>query len=136
MIENSIKTIHQFLKDAETYYLATVANGEQPRVRPFGTVLLYEGKIYILTATNKDVSKQLEQNSKFEITAMDKKGRWIRTSGNLIQDNRVSVHKAMLDEYPHLRNVYKEGDSNTNSLYMQIVKAVIYSFEDAPIELD
>lgn len=135
MAGKDIKTVHNFLKNAETYYLATV-EGSQPRVRPFGTALLYEDKIYILTAKSKDVSKQIESNSKFEISAMDKDGRWIRITGALVADNRKEVHKEMLDNYPHLRANYTEGDDNTNTLYLDIFRATIFSFTELPVELD
>ncbi len=135
MAGKDIKRLHKFLKEAETYYLAT-GDGDQPRVRPFGTALLYEDKIYILTSKAKDVSKQIEHNPKFEISTMDKRERWIRVTGTLVEDNRVEVHKAMLDDYPHLRASYTEGDENTNTLYLSISKATIYSFTEAPEELE
>lgn len=134
MAGKDIKTVCDFLRDAETYYLATV-EGNQPRVRPFGTAVLYEDKIYILTAKSKDVSKQIENNSKFEISAMDKDGRWIRVTGTLVADNRIEVHKVMLEQYPHLKANYTEGDDNTNTLYLNISKATIYSFTELPVEL-
>ena len=135
MKENNIKKVYDFLNEAGTYYLATT-DVNQPRVRPFGTALLYEDKIYILTAKSKDVSKQIENNSKFEISTMDKNERWIRVSGALVEDNRIEVHKAMLDKYPHLRENYKEGDSNTNTLYLSVSKATIYSFTEEPEVLE
>lgn len=132
---NSIKQVYDFLNDAGTYYLATDSNG-QPRVRPFGTVLLFENKIYILTAKSKNVSKQIENNSKFEISTMNHQNEWIRLSGDLVEDNRSEVHIAMLDKYPHLKNSYQVSDPNTNTLYLDNIKAVIYSFEKEPEELE
>lgn len=129
------KAVQEFLKDAETYYLATV-DGDQPRVRPFGTATLFEEKIYVLTAKAKNVSKQIANNPKFELSAMDKNGRWIRVSGKLIEDNRIEVHKALLEDYPHLRAMYTEGDANTHALYFDIESAIIYSFTDAPKDLN
>lgn len=131
MIKNDIKTIHEFLKGAQTYYLATV-DKDQPRVRPFGTATLFEDKIYVLTGKSKDVSKQLLNNAKFEISTMDTTGRWIRISGKLIEDNRVEVHEALLNDYPHLKNAYTVGGDNTNALYMEIENAAIYSFTAEP----
>ncbi|WP_407399863.1 pyridoxamine 5'-phosphate oxidase family protein [Treponema sp.] len=131
---SAIETLHAFLKDAETYYLATT-DGDQPRVRPFGTATLFEGRIYILTAKSKDVSKQIAANSKFEISAMDKQGRWIRVSGVLTADNRKEVHEALLADYPHLGSMYTAGDDNTNALYLDQIKATICSFTAAPEEL-
>lgn len=135
MVTKNIKIVQEFLKEAGTYYLATVDN-DQPRVRPFGTATLFEDKIYVLTAKAKDVSKQLDNNAKFEISTMDNTGRWIRISGKLVADNRVEVHKALLEDYPNLRAMYTEGDANTNALYMDIDSATIYSFTDAPQNLN
>ncbi len=128
---NDIKKLHAFLKEAETYYLATT-DSDQPRVRPFGTATLFEDKIYILTSKAKDVSKQIAANQKFQISAMDKQGRWIRLSGVLVADNRTEVHNALLADYPHLGSMYKAGDENTNALYFDQIKAAIYSFTGEP----
>ncbi len=121
-----MERIYEFLKAAETYYLATV-EGDQPRVRPFGTVLLYEGKLYIQTGKVKAVSKQLGANPKAEICAFDK-GAWIRVAGELVNDDRVEVKKAMLDAYPNLRGMYDENDGNTQVLYFNGGKATFCSF--------
>lgn len=128
---NDIKKLQDFLKEAGTYYIATV-DGDQPRVRPFGTATLFEDKIYVLTAKSKDFSKQIAVNPKFEISAMDKQGRWIRLSGVLKEDNRIEVHNALLADYPHLGAMYKAGDENTHALYFDDIKATICSFNAAP----
>lgn len=131
MVKKNIKEVCDFLREAGTYYLATTDN-DQPRVRPFGTATLFEGNIYMLTAKAKTVSKQIANNPKFEISAMDKTGRWIRVSGKLVADNRIEAHKALLEDYPNLRAMYKEGDENTNALYLDIEDATIYSFTEEP----
>lgn len=135
MAGKDTKKLYDFLIDAGTFYLATV-DGDQPRVRPFGAVLMFEDKLYLLTGKAKDVSKQLAANGKFEISAMDKSGRWVRASGTLVEDNRVEVHTAMLDAYPDLKNMYTAGGENTHTLYLSDVKAVICSFTAAPEVLD
>ena len=107
----------KFLKDAETYYLATV-EGDQPRVRPFGTVHVFEGKLYIQTGKVKDVSKQLHQNPKAEICAF-KNGEWLQVSGKLIEDDRNEARQSMLDAYPSLQKMYKADDGNTEVFYFE-----------------
>ena len=131
MAVSDLKKVHQFLKDAGTYYLAT-EDGDTPRVRPFGTALLFDDKIYVLTAKAKNVSKQIEKNPRFELSAMDSVNRWIRVSGELKEDNRIEVHNVILEEYPHLKDTYTAGDENTNTLYLDIDSAIIYSFTDEP----
>lgn len=121
---------YEFLKKAGVYYLAT-ADGDQPRVRPFGTVLWYEDKLYIQTGKVKPVSRQLHENPKAEICAfMD--GKWIRVAGELIADERREVKKAMLDDYPDLRRMYNEDDGNTEVFYFRNASATISSFMEAP----
>ena len=122
--------VYEFLKAAGTYYLATV-EGDQPRVRPFGTVDLFEGKLYIQTGKVKAVSRQLQANPKAEICAF-KDGAWIRVSGELIRDDRLEAKKHMLDNYPHLRRMYDEHDDNTEVLYFRNAVAVLSSFGAAP----
>ena len=121
---------YEFLKSAGTYYLATV-EGDQPRVRPFGTVNVFEGKLYIQTGLVKPVAKQLLANPKAEICAFAG-GKWIRIAGELILDERVEAQKAMLDAYPNLRGMYAEGDGNTAVFYFKDATATISSFTEAP----
>jgi uncharacterized pyridoxamine 5'-phosphate oxidase family protein len=122
-----MKEVYDFLKEAGVYYLATV-EGSQPRVRPFGTVDIFEGKLYIQTGKSKAVAKQILANPKIEICAMDKQRRWIRLSGEAVEDNRVEVKKHMLDAYPQLRDRYNENDDNTLVLYFKNAVASIESF--------
>ncbi len=122
--------VYEFLKECGTYYLATV-EGDQPRVRPFGTINIFEDKLYIQTGKGKDVYKQIDKNGKVEICGFNK-GKWIRIAGTLVSDDRVEAKKAMLDNYPELRGMYNENDSNTIVLYFKDAVATIYSFTDAP----
>jgi uncharacterized pyridoxamine 5'-phosphate oxidase family protein len=125
-----MNTENDFLKQAGTYYLATV-DGDQPRVRPFGTVNIFEGKLYIQTGLKKDVAKQIAKNPKVEICAF-KDGRWIRVAGELVLDERIEAQKAMLDAYPELGGMYQPGDGNTAVYYFKDAVATISSFTAAP----
>ena len=120
----------KFLKDVETYYLATV-EGDQPRVRPFGTAHVFEEKLYIQTGKVKDVSKQLHQNPKAEICAF-KNGEWLRVSGKLIEDDRNEARQSMLDAYPSLQKMYKADDGNTEVFYFKNATAIFSSFTHEP----
>ena len=124
-----MQRVEKFLKDAGTYYLGTV-EGDQPRVRPFGTIHMFEDKLYIQTGKVKDVSKQVHANPKVEICAF-KDGKWLRLSGKLVRDERVEAKKHMLDAYPNLRGMYDEHDDNTEVLYFEHGKADICSFTEA-----
>ena len=106
-----MEKVVQFLKDAEVYYLATV-DGDQPRVRPFGTVNVFDGKLYIQTGKVKEVSRQIHANPKVEICAF-KNGAWLRVAGELVEDERIEAKKAMLDAYPSLQGMYSADDDNT-----------------------
>ena len=125
-----MKEIYEFLKECNTYYLATTEEN-QPRVRPFGTINIYEDKLYIQTSKQKNVSKQIQKNNKVEICGF-KNGEWIRLSGELIRDDRIEAKKDMLDHYPNLREMYNEQDENTEVLYFKNGIATIYSFTNPP----
>ena len=125
-----MKRVLDFLKNAEVYYLATVED-DQPRVRPFGTVNEFEGKLYIQTGKVKPTSKQLAANPKAEICAFTG-GAWIRVSCELIEDDRFEAKRSMLDAYPNLRGMYSENDGNTQVFYMQNAKATINAFGKEP----
>ena len=125
-----MKRVAEFLKNAETYYLATV-EGDQPRVRPFGTAHVFEDKLYIQTGKVKDVSKQIHANPKVEICAF-KDGKWLRVAGELVEDDRREARVSMLDAYPSLAGMYSADDGNTEVFYFKNAKATFCSFTDAP----
>ena len=129
-----MKRVHDFLKKANVYYLATV-EGDQPRVRPFGTVNEFEGKLYIQTGKIKPTSRQLAANPKAEICAFTE-GAWIRVECELIEDDRFEAKKSMLDAYPNLRGMYDENDGNTHVFYMKNATATISSFMNAPVVIE
>ena len=121
-----MERIINFLKEADTYYLATV-EGDQPRVRPFGTAHIFEGKLYIQTGKVKNVSKQIHANPKVEICAY-KNGEWLRISGELIEDDRKEPKQSMLDAYPSLKKMYSADDGNTEVFYFKNATATFYLF--------
>ena len=126
-----MERVCQFLKDAGVYYLATV-EGDQPRVRPFGTANIFEGKLYIQTGKIKPVSKQIAANPKAELCAF-KDGVWLRVACQLVEDDRIEAKKSMLDAYSNLRAMYDENDGNTQVLYLKDAVATFSSFT-APAE--
>lgn len=125
-----MEEVFELLKKIGTYYLATV-DGNKPRVRPFGTVDLYNGKLYIQTGKKKDVSKQIEKNPNVELCAFQD-GVWVRVAGKLVNDDSREAKKHMLDNYPNLRDMYNEDDDNTQVLYFEDGVATIYSFTSQP----
>jgi uncharacterized pyridoxamine 5'-phosphate oxidase family protein len=125
--------VWEFLKECGTYYLATV-DGDQPRVRPFGTAEIFDGKLYIQTGKKKDCYRQIVENPKVEVCAF-KAGKWLRIAGRLIPDERVEAKKDMLDKNPSLRAMYDENDDNTIVLYFEDAVATFSSFTEAPREI-
>lgn len=126
-----MERVCEFFKNAGVYYLATV-EGDQPRVRPFGTAHIFEGKLYIQTGKIKPVSKQIAANPKAELCAF-KDGVWLRVACELVEDDRVKAKKSMLDAYSSLRSMYDENDGNTQVLYLKDAVATFSSFT-APAE--
>jgi uncharacterized pyridoxamine 5'-phosphate oxidase family protein len=125
-----MQEVYDFLKKCGTYYLATT-EGDQPRVRPFGTYLIFEGKLYIQTGKVKGVSKQMKANPKIEICAFSE-GTWIRIAATAVEDDRLAAKQAMLDAYPQLQAMYKADDANTQVLYLKNATATFASFGGAP----
>ena len=125
-----MKEVYEFLKKCGAYYLAT-ADGDQPRVRPFGTVDIFEGKLYIQTGKVKAVSGQMQKNPKVEICACDG-GDWLRVAATVVRDDRIEAKVHMLDEYPELQGMYRADDGNTEVLYLKDATATFYSFTAAP----
>lgn len=127
-----MQEVLDFLKKAGTYFLAT-AEGDQPRVRPFGTAHIFEDKLYIQTGKSKPCSKQMVANPKIEICAMFE-GSWIRIAATAVTDDRVEAKQSMLDAYPMLKERYSAEDDNTHVLYLKDATAKIESFGGAPKE--
>ena len=125
-----MERVCKFLKDAGTYYLATV-EGDQPRVRPIGTAHIFEGKLYIQTGKVKEVYKQIKENPKAEICAC-MKDQWLRVSGELMEDDRREARQSMLDDYPSLQSMYSADDGNTAVFYFRNATAVFSSFHAEP----
>ena len=125
-----MREVYEFLKSAGTYYLATL-EGSQPRVRPFGTIDLFDGRLYIQTGKRKPVADQLKANPSIELSAM-LNGRWIRLSAEAVLDDRIEAQTHMLDSYPSLKAMYTPGDGNTEVYRLQNVTAAICSFTAEP----
>ena len=123
--------VYEFLKSCNVYYLATL-EGNQPRVRPFGTIDLFEGKLYIQTGLTKAVARQMNANPKVELSAMSPDGKWIRIAGEAVLDENIAAQEHMLAAYPSLQAMYKPGDGNTAVYYLKNATATICSFADAP----
>ncbi len=129
-----MKRVYEFLKKAGVYYIATI-DGDQPRVRPFGTVNIFEDKLYIQTGKDKDVANQIAKNGKVELCAM-LGDQWIRLNGTLVLDERQQAGEAMLDAYPDLRKMYTTGEKgNSVVYYFKDATAVISSFSNSPLEI-
>lgn len=129
-----INDVEKFLKDAGTYYLATLDEDNQPRVRPFGTANIYNGKLYIQTGLKKDVAKQMRKpGAKVEICALSKDNGWLRVAGEIVYDPSSEAQKAMLDAYPSLKKMYAVDDGNTAVFYLKNATATFSSFASDPV---
>ena len=122
--------VYDFIKACGTYYLATVEDG-QPRNRPFGTINIFDGKLYIQTGKSKPVSKQIQKNPKVELCCF-KDGKWLRLAGELVRDDRREAKVDMLEHYPDLKEMYSADDDNTEVLYFKNATATFSSFMEAP----
>ena len=125
-----MQRVYDFLKQAGTYYLASV-EGDQPRVRPFGTVDIFDGRICFQTGKSKKVSEQIHKNPKIEISAF-MNGEWIRIQAIAVEEPRVEAQRQMLEAYPELKRLYQPGDGNTEIFYLKDAVATICSFTQPP----
>ena len=125
-----MQSVHDFLKKCGTYYLATI-EGDQPRVRPFGTINMFEGKLYIQSGKIKAVAKQIAAGPKVEISAFDGE-MWIRVACTLVEDSRAEAQESMLEGYPQLRWMYGVNDGNMVVYYMKDAVATFNVFSGEP----
>jgi uncharacterized pyridoxamine 5'-phosphate oxidase family protein len=125
-----MQEVYEFLKGCKTYFLATV-EGDQPRVRPFGTIHIFDGKLYIQTGKVKDASKQMAANPKVEICAWNGE-QWIRLQAIAVNDDRLEAKVSMLEAYPSLKGRYAVDDDNMQVLYLKDATATLASFAAPP----
>ncbi len=128
--ESGMREVYDFLKKCGTYYLAT-AERDQPRVRPFGTADIFEGRLYIQTGKTKAVSRQMQANPKVEICACAG-GEWLRVEATVVRDENIEAKRHLLDAYPQLQDMYKADDDNTEVLYLKDAAATFYKFGGEP----
>lgn len=121
-----MQEVYDFLKKCQTYYLATT-EGNQPRVRPFGTIDLFQDKLYIQTGKGKDVSRQMLKNPQVELCAFDG-DTWIRLAATAVEDDRLDARTHMLDAYPDLKSMYQADDGNCQVFYLKDATATLVSF--------
>lgn len=125
-----MEEVFDFLKKCKVFFIATV-DGNKPRVRPFGAINIFDGKLYIQTGKIKNVSKQMETNPYVEISGFYE-GKWIRLEGKVVRDDRREAKVSMLDANPELKGLYSADDDNTEVLYFENAKATFCSFTDMP----
>ena len=121
---DGIKKVYEFLEKAGTFYLATV-EGDQPRVRPYGAMLFFEGKIYIMAFGHTNATRQIADNCKAEICAF--KGQTLRIECKLVEDNRPEVGKALVDKMPVLKPALGENGENGVMYYLAEAKADFFN---------
>jgi uncharacterized pyridoxamine 5'-phosphate oxidase family protein len=126
----AVEATFEFLKKAGTYFIAT-EDGKQPRVRPFASYDIIEGKLYFQTSNQKNVYKEIIENPKIEISAVYK-NEWIRLSAEAVLDDRIESRKKMLDDMPMLRKMYNENDGKCAVFFLKSANATIYSFSGTP----
>lgn len=125
-----MEEILAYLKECGTFYLATM-QGDQPRVRPFGAVTEFEGKLYIVTNNKKKVFKQLLDNPKLEITCVIRDS-WLRLGAEAVHDDRKAAREKMLADNPGLSGMYSADDGLMEVLYLKNATATICFFTKEP----
>ena len=125
-----MERVLEFLKENPIYMLATM-DGDQPRVRPFGTVDIFEDKLYIQTGLSKDVAKQMRKNGKVELCAFDGQ-QWLRLAATAVWEDSVPAQEHMLQNYPQLRAMYTPGDGNSAVFRLKDATATFASFTAPP----
>ena len=106
-------------------------DGDKPKVRPFGTALLHDGKLYIQTGKSKSVSRQIGQNPFVQICAC-MNGQWVRISAELVEDDNRDAKVEMLEKLPSLKAMYSADDDNMQMFYLKDATATFCSFTTEP----
>ena len=127
-MQQNMQEVQAYLKECGAFFIAT-ADGDQPRVRPFGVSEIINDRLYIMTGKVKDVYKQMAANGKFEICALKPSGtEWMRLSGTLVTDETLAVKEEFLNRNESLKSMYKADDDNMAVLYITNATARFFAF--------
>ncbi len=131
---SDVEEVYRYLQEAGIYYLATV-DGDRPCVRPFSTVMVYEGRLYLMTGVKKDVYEQLQQNPHVEIAVMARDHKtWIHVIGTLKEDRRPEPLALMEETYPGFAEKYNQSAGSRNALfYFEHGQAVVSAWNRSPV---
>ena len=130
--ETSLNRVVNNIRNAKTFFFATVDENNQPRVRPYNAVALFDNKVYFYTNNHTHAFKQMNTNPKVELCAMLSEDRWLRVSGKIVYDYRPEVKKAMLEANPELRTMYSEDDKIFEVFYLSNMQCTIHSNHSEP----
>ena len=118
-----MEAILKFLDESKVFYLATV-EGDQPRVRPMGFTMAYNGKLYLATNNKKEMYKQMKANPKIECCAMAG-GKWLRIDGTVAFDEERETKVKALEKSPNLTKMYNADDGIFALFYFTSARASI-----------
>ncbi|MDR1538756.1 MAG: pyridoxamine 5'-phosphate oxidase family protein [Clostridiales bacterium] len=121
-----MQAIAEFLSNFKPFYIATI-DGDQPRVRPFGASAVVDGKLYIVTNSQKSVAAQLKANPKIEISTTAADGRWLRLTAEAVLDKNPASEQSVLEKLPQLKNLYKDSLVNFEAYYLKNAAGLIVS---------
>jgi len=113
----TLTKIYDFLHEAKRFFVATV-DKDKPRVRPFGSYMIYDGKLYFSTADTKPFWRQIIENPNIEICACDGEGGWLRIEAKANPDRRKVVKEAMLRQNPRLQQIYEAHGKHVALFYI------------------
>ena len=120
-----MREVIKFLTKNHVFYIATL-EGDQPRVRPFGFFMEYEGRLYFGVGDHKPSYAQLRVNPKFEISVADEDGSWIRITAGAVFDSRSETQDKAFETNPRLKTLYGKPDGAQLALfYADNARAVI-----------
>ena len=125
----NVKRVSDFFDETKCYFIATI-DGNVPRVRAFGTNIVYDGRLYIQSGKGKNVVNQIKNNPNVEICAFNGQ-KWLRVSAKLVSYNNYDVKVALLNKMPSLKSTYSPDDDSMEMFYLKNAKATFSSFTDS-----
>lgn len=127
-----MKEIVAILEKNPIVYIATV-DGDQPRVRPFQFQLERDGKLWFVTANNKDVCAQLRKNPKIEFSTCLPDMTTLRVRGSVTLDDSLAIKQWVMDNRPMIKGIYGSADNPIFAAFcLEHGQAVIFDFSGQP----
>lgn len=128
-----MEEILRFFEQTPTFFFSTVGVDGKPKVRPFGFLKEFDGKLHLCTNNQKSVYAELQKNPYCELCAVSADRKWLRVSGKAVFTKDISIKEAVMDESPGVKKLYQSAANPIFEVfYLEEVAAILFEVTNPP----